>query len=94
MKLVMETSAEETWYRFKGLHRQKAASVNRATRRDKRNFYHRKAEEVEKAAVRVKQLELFKITKELGQSRKTYSGTIENAHANKLTTDQEKNNRL
>lgn len=93
LKMKMETSAEETRARFKGLHRQKSAEVKRATRSDKRNFYHRKAEEAEQAAGRGNQRELFKIAKELGQNRKTYNGVIKDANGNKLTTDQDKNNR-
>ena len=89
----METSSEETRTRFKALHRQKAAKGKRATRRDRRKFYRRKAEDAEEAAVRGNQRELFKISKELGGNRKTYNGVIRDASGNKLTTDQEKNER-
>ena len=44
LKMAMETSSEEIRAGFKALHRQKAAEVKRATRRDKRNYYHREAE--------------------------------------------------
>ena len=83
-------SYEETRTRFKALHRQKAVEVKRATRRDRRNFYRRKVEHAEEAAVRGNQLELFKISKEIGGTRKTYNGVIDDANGNKLTTNQER----
>ena len=86
-------SYEETRTRFKALHRQKAAEVKRATRRDRRNFYRRKAEDAEEAAARGKQRELFKISKELDGTRKTYNGLIKDENVNKLNTDREKNKR-
>ena len=93
LKMKMETSIEGTRAGFKILHRQKAAEVKRATRKDKRNFYHRKADEAEEAAGRGDQRELFKIAKELGQNRKAYNGVIKDADGNRLTTDEDKNNR-
>ena len=38
--------------RMKELHKSKARDVKRSTRRDKINFYHRKAEEAEEAVRR------------------------------------------
>ena len=70
-----------------------AAVVKRATRRDKRNFYRRKSDDAEKAAVRGNQRELFKISKELDGTRKTYNGLIKDENVNKLNTDREKNKR-
>ena len=67
----------------------KSAGIMTATRRDMRNFYHRKAEEEKEVAVRGNRCQLFKITKQLGQSRKTYNNMIKDAHGNKSTTDQE-----
>ena len=91
--MAMETSSEEIRAGFKALHRQKAAEVKRATRRDKINYYHMKAEDAEEAAGRGNQRELFKIAKERGGKRKTYNGVVKDANGNKLTTDQDKNNR-
>ena len=39
------------------------------------------------------QRKLFKISKELGGNSKTYNWVIKNARGNKLTSDQEKNER-
>ena len=86
--MSMETSSENTRTRIKALHRQKAAEVKRATRRDRRNFYRRKAEDAEEAAFRGNQRKLFKTSKELGGNRKAYNGLIKDASGNKLTTDQ------
>ena len=88
LKMSMETSSEEIRTGFKALHRQKAAEVKRTTRRDRRNFYRRKAEDAENAAVRGNHCELFKLSKELGGNRKTYNGVIKDASGTKLTIDQ------
>ena len=93
IKGKMESSIGEIRARFKNLHRQKAAEVKRATRRDRREFYHQKAEEAEEAARRGNQRELFKISKELGKTRKTYNGVIKDADGNKLTSEEAKNRR-
>ena len=93
LKMKMETSAEEIRAHFKRLHKQISAEVKRATRRDKKCFYHRKAEEAERAAGRGNQRELFKIAKELGHNWKTYNGVVKDANGNKLTTEEDKNNR-
>ena len=93
LKMKMETSVDAVRERFKALHREKAAEVKRATRRDKRNFYHRKADQAEEAARRGNQRELFKLAKELGQDQRTYNGVIKDANGNRLITDEDKNNR-
>ena len=89
--MKIETFVEDTRAHFNMLHRQKAAEVKRAMRKDKRNFYHRKANETEEAAGRGDQRELFKIAKELGQNRKVYNGVIRDAGGNRLTTNEDKN---
>ena len=92
LKMKMETSVALARTRFKLLHREKAAEVKRAARRDKQNFYHRKADQAEEATGRGNQRELFKIAKELGENRKTYTGTIKGTNENRLTTDEDKMN--
>ena len=42
----METPFIEMLARFREIHKQKAGVVKRATKRDKREFYHHKAEDV------------------------------------------------
>ena len=62
----MEISVGKICIRFKDLRRQKAAEVKRATRGDKRELYHHKADEAEDASRRGNQRELFRYSKELG----------------------------
>ena len=63
LKKKMETSDKALRRIFKDKHRQKAAEVKRATRRDKRQYYHLKADEAEEAAARRDQRSLFKLAK-------------------------------
>ena len=91
--MKMETSNAELRSYFKSLHRQKASEVKRATRRDRRAYHHRKADEAEEAASRGNQRELFKIARELGKTHKTYNGVITDAAGNRLTTEEDKNQR-
>ena len=83
----MDTSVGEIRTRFKDLHKQKTAEVNRATRRTSKEFYPHKADESKDAARRGNQKGLFK---ELGQARKTYNGVIKDADGNKLTSEAAK----
>ena len=66
LKMKVEASIEGTRARFKTLEREKAAEMKRATRRDTRNFYHRKTDQAEEAAGRGDQRELFNLAKEAG----------------------------
>ena len=90
LKIKMESSAIETRSHFKELHRNKAAEVKRATRRDKRAFYHEKADLAESAAHRGDQRTLFKLAKELGGIERRYNGVIKDINGNKITAEQEK----
>ena len=73
LKSKMETSDDDMRRLFKQQHRQKAAEVKRATRRDKRQYYHLKAEE---AAARRDQRSLFKLAKEIGGVKKIGRGVL------------------
>ena len=48
--MKMETSDDALRRIFKKRHRQRAIEVKRGTRRDKREYYHGKADEAEEAA--------------------------------------------
>ena len=61
LKMKMETSTRERRLHFKELHRNKAAEVKRATRRDKRAFYHENVDQADDAAQRGNQWTLFKL---------------------------------
>ena len=93
LKMKMETSNAEMRFYYKSLHKQKAAEVKRATRRDKRAFNHQKADEAEEAESCGNQRELFKIARELGKTHKTYNGVIADAAGNRLTTEEDQNRR-
>ena len=69
LKMKMETSNDQTRVMFKNLHRTKAAEVKRASRRDKRRFFHSKADEAEQEARGNDQRKLFKLAKELGGTK-------------------------
>ena len=90
LKRKMETSNNGRREVFKNLHRSKAAEVKRATRRDRRLFYHRKAEEAEDAAQRGDQRTLFKLAKDLGGIRRNYNGAIKDSNGNKIASEKEK----
>ena len=70
LKKKMGTSDNALRRIFKVNHRLKAAEVKRVTRRDKRQYYHFKADEAEEAAARRDQRSLFKLAKEIGGVQK------------------------
>ena len=88
--MQLENSSAAIRTHFKNLHKLKAGEVKRATRRDKRAFYHSKAEEAEEAANRGDHRKLFKIASELGQCKKSYNGVIKDSNGNKISTEEDK----
>ena len=90
LKMKMETSSSQTREVFRNLHRAKAAEVKRASRRDRRRFLNGKADEAEQAANRNDQRTLFKMSKELGGTKKGYNGVIKDANGNKISSEREK----
>jgi len=86
LKREMETSDSGRREVFKNLHQSKPAEVKRATRRDRRSFYHRKADEAEDAAQRGDQRRLSKLAKDLGGIRRNYNGVIKDSNGNKIAS--------
>ena len=93
LKKKMETSDNDLRRNFREKHRQKAAEVKRNTRRDKRQYYHLKADEAEEAATRRDQRSLFKLAKEIGGVQKVCRGILKDENGNKLTTEEQKKDR-
>ena len=74
-------------------HKQKAADVKRATRRDKRRYCQLKAGEAEEAVARRDQRSLFKLAKEIDGVQKVSIAVLKDVNGNKLTTEEQKKER-
>ena len=92
LKVKIESSADPHVREvFRELHREKAQEVKRITRRDKRRFYHQKAEEAEAAGSRGDQKTLYRIVKDLGGAYSSASeGVIKDIHGNNIVKEDEK----
>ena len=86
----MEASACDRREMYEDLHRSKAAEVKRATRRDRRLFYHGIAEKAEVEAHRGDKRTLFKLEKDLGGLRKSYFEDLKDSKGNKTASEQAK----
>ena len=92
LKIKMESS-EDLRVRglFKELHKQKAKEIKKITRRDKRRFYHRMAEEAEAAGMRGDQRSLYRLMKDLGGAHSSGGeGIIKDIHGNNIVKEEEK----
>ena len=92
LKVKMESSSDLNIKRiYRDLHRQKAREVKTITRRDKRRFYHLKAEEAERASALGDQRTLYRLVKDLGG---TYGGgtegVIKDVHGNNIVKEEDK----